>query len=53
MEGWIFSILLKYSWFIMCNFCCTTNRLSYLFFFTFFLIVVYHRMLNVIPCAIP
>ena len=48
-QGWT----LANTWFIMCNFCCTTNRLSYLFFFTFFLIVVYHRMLNVIPCAIP
>ena len=34
------------------NFCCTTKWLSYTYFFTFLCIMVYHKILNTIPCAI-
>ena len=37
------------------NYCCTGKWLSYhiyMFFFIFFSIIVYHRIWNIVPCAI-
>ena len=50
-------ILLKYNWFTMCtNFCYTEKWFMhiyiYAFFFIFFSIMVYHRMLRIVPCAV-
>ena len=37
------------------NFCCTAKWLSYTYLYTFFFIflsmMVYHRILNIVPCA--
>lgn len=34
------------------NFCCTTKWLSYTYFFTFLCIMVYHKILNILPCTV-
>ena len=36
------------------NFCCTAKWFSYryILYFLFFFIMVYHRILNIVPCAI-
>jgi len=43
------------SWFISVNFCCTTKCFSYFIYIIsfkiLFSIMVYHRILNIIPCA--
>ena len=49
-------LLLKCRWFTCyVNFCCTEKWFSYLYisFFISFSIMVYHRVLNIIPCALP
>ena len=57
-------IVLKYSWLIMLCFCYTAKWFSfiyvcvyiymYIYIYThiFFSIMVYHKMLNIVPCAI-
>ena len=55
-------VLLKYSWITMfCYYDCKVTQLYicvcvyiyiYTFFFIFFSIIVYHRILNIVPCAI-
>ena len=55
LQHLLFITFLKYSWFKCCvNFCCTAKWFSYtyIFFFILFFIVVYHRKLNIGPCAL-
>ena len=46
------------SWFIMTNFCCMAKQFSYTecicvpSFFIFLSVVVYHGILNIVPCVI-
>ena len=47
--------LLKYSWFKMLCFCCTVKWLRYTYIYILFhilFIMVYHRVLNMVPCAV-
>ena len=48
-------ILLKYSWFKMCSFILYSKLIhlyEYTHFFIFFSIMVYHKILTIVPCAI-